>query len=44
MTVSNFEDLEVWKLARELTNEVYRVSGLGNFSKDYLLSSLLKKS
>ena len=34
-TVENFEELEVWKLARVLTGKVYRLSRLGLFAKDY---------
>jgi len=33
--VENFEDLEVWKLARKLTGKVYALSRSGAFSKDY---------
>ena len=34
-TVDNFEELDVWKLARALTVKVYRFSRLGLFAKDY---------
>ncbi|MBQ6007525.1 MAG: four helix bundle protein [Kiritimatiellae bacterium] len=34
-TVDNFEELDVWKLARVLTGKVYRLSRLGLFAKDY---------
>ena len=34
-TVDNFEELDVWKLARALTGKVYRLSRLGLFAKDY---------
>ena len=44
MTVKNFEDLEIWKLARELTNEVYRVSGHGNLAKDYVLRDQIHRA
>lgn len=44
MTIKNFEDLEIWKLARELTNEVYRVSGHGTFAKDSVLRDQIRRS
>ena len=34
-TVDNFEELDVWKLARALTGKVYRLSRLRLFAKDY---------
>ena len=30
-----FEDLEVWKLARALTTDVYRLAAAGDFARDY---------
>ena len=30
-----FEDLEVWKLARALTTDVYRLVAVGDFARDY---------
>jgi four helix bundle protein len=44
VSVKDFEDLEVWKLARELTNQVYAVSGQGNFAKDYVLMDQIRRS
>jgi four helix bundle protein len=44
VSVKDFEDLEVWKLARELTNQVYAVSGQGNFAKDYVLRDQIRRS
>jgi four helix bundle protein len=34
-TIERFEDLEAWKIARELTREVYRVSKNDLFIRDY---------
>jgi len=34
-TVERFEDLEAWKISRELTKEIYRVSKNEFFIKDY---------
>ena len=35
MTVQNFEDLNVWKQARLLTQEVYRLTKTEKFSRDF---------
>jgi len=34
-TVRYFEDLEVWKLARELSDEIYQLTHANNFPRDY---------
>ena len=44
MSLKNFEELEIWKLARDLTNQVYSVSGNGNFSKDFVLRDQIRRS
>jgi four helix bundle protein len=44
MLVKEFEELEVWKLARELTNQVYAMSTQGNFAKDYVLRDQVTRS
>jgi four helix bundle protein len=38
MTVKNFEELEIWKEARRLTGEIYRLTIQPRFSKDFRLS------
>jgi four helix bundle protein len=35
MMVKNFEDLEIWKSARVLTKEIYRLTSDQRFSKDF---------
>ena len=35
MKITRFEDLEIWKLARELVKKVYRLSGKGDMAKDF---------
>src|SRR5262247_3110688 len=35
MAVKNFEDLNVWKQARQLTQEVYRLTKTEKFVKDF---------
>jgi four helix bundle protein len=39
-----FEDLEVWKLSRVLTNRIYAASNDGKFSKDYDLKSQIRRA
>ena len=35
MNIKNFEDLEIWQTARELSKEVYTISRTPEFAKDY---------
>ena len=37
MHVKHFEDLEIWKEARRLTKEIYRLTSAPKFSKDFSL-------
>lgn len=39
-----FEDLEVWKTARELTNRIYGITANGSFSKDYGLRDQIRRA
>jgi four helix bundle protein len=43
-TISHFEEIEAWKTARQLTNLVYQVSGLGPFSKDFGLKDQIRRA
>lgn len=43
-TVKKFEDLEVWKLARELCQEVFHLTLLEAFSKDFGLKNQIRDS
>ena len=42
--ITNFEDLEAWQLARQLTRRVYAVSGKGAFSKDFALRDQIRRA
>ena len=42
MGIERFEDIEVWKLARELTRNVYRLTNKLPFSKDYGLRNQIQ--
>jgi len=39
-----FEDLEIWKRARELTNQTYALSGRGEFRRDYGLRDQMRRA
>ncbi|WP_255157389.1 four helix bundle protein [Ferruginibacter sp. HRS2-29] len=43
-TVSRFEELEIWQLAREQANELYLAYTEGTFSKDYELRNQISRS
>jgi four helix bundle protein len=44
-TITRFEDLEVWQLARELANEIYEAyTNSEEFSKDYNLKDQINSS
>lgn len=44
MPVNKFEDLEVWKLARELAQDIYKYTAVGEFSKDYGLKDQMRRA
>ena len=44
MTVQNFEDLNVWKQARLLTHEVYRLTKTEKFSRDFGLRDQIQRA
>jgi four helix bundle protein len=35
MQIKNFEDLEIWQAARDLTKEIYTITKFAQFSKDF---------
>ncbi len=44
MKVKYFEDLSIWKLSRELTNRIYKITGAGEFSKDFGLRDQIRRA
>jgi hypothetical protein len=42
MRIKRFEDIEAWKLARELTLKVYRLTKHPDFMKDYGLKNQIQ--
>lgn len=43
-TLEQFEELEAWKTARELTKMVYRVSSSGEFVRDFGLRDQIRRA
>ncbi|MBL7701739.1 MAG: four helix bundle protein [Ferruginibacter sp.] len=43
-TISQFEDLEIWQLARQQADDLYKIYIEGTFSKDYDLRNQLNAS
>ena len=44
MKIEKFEDLDSWKAARNLTNEVYSITKKEKFSKDYGLKDQVQRA
>ncbi|MEI7803348.1 MAG: four helix bundle protein [Bacteroidota bacterium] len=42
--IKRFEDLICWQKARLLNVEIYRISALGNFNKDYALKDQIRRA
>jgi four helix bundle protein len=43
-TITKFEDLEIWKLAREQAKEIYQLTKDGSFAKDFDLKNQINAS
>jgi len=43
-TIYRFEDLDAWKIARELTRDVYRITRTDEFSRDFGLKNQIRKA
>ena len=44
MQIKNFEDLEIWKEARRLTQEIYQLTREARFSKDFGLRDQIRRA
>lgn len=42
--IRRFEDIWAWQQARELTQQIYRLSGSGDFSKDFGLRDQIQRA
>ncbi len=43
-TIEKFEDIEAWKMAREITQMIYQISSASNFSKDFALVNQIRRA
>lgn len=43
-TIKRFEDIQAWQKAREVTRDVYRVTGNGHFAKDFGLRDQIRRA
>lgn len=41
--ITRFEDIESWKRARRFTNEIYRITSAGRFSRDFALRDQIRR-
>ncbi len=39
-----FEDLDIWKLSKDVANQVYDVTSTGKFSQDYVLRDQVRRA
>ena len=44
MKITKFEDVESWKLGRELTREIYAITQKGEFARDYGLTDQVRRA
>jgi len=44
MKIQCFEDIEGWKLGRELTRQIYEVTGKGTFARDFGLKDQIQRA
>ena len=44
MKISRFEDIEAWKLARELAQEIYKLTKKSEFSRDFGLKNQIRSA
>ena len=42
-TIQRFEDIDAWKIAREVSNEVYHLSTEGAFARDFGLRDQIRR-
>ena len=43
-TIKSFEDIEAWKKARQLSNDIYKLTLEGSFAKDFSLRDQINRS
>ena len=43
-TISSFEEIESWKKARQLANEIYKTTASGTFARDFGLRDQIRRA
>ncbi|MEO1263268.1 MAG: four helix bundle protein [Bacteroidota bacterium] len=43
-SIKRFEDIEAWQLARQLSNNIYQLTGKGTFVKDFGLKNQIRNA
>lgn len=43
-TFTRFEDIQAWQNARELTSQVYRLTKIGEFARDFGLRDQIRRA
>ena len=43
-TIKRFEDLEVWQIARDLTQNIYQLTNIGPFQRDFGLRDQIRRA
>lgn len=43
-TIKRFEEIEAWQTARELTRQIYTLTGSGQFARDFGLSDQMRRA
>lgn len=44
MTIKRFEDIEAWQKTRQLTAKIYKITGTGEFARDYGLRDQIRQA
>jgi len=42
--IERFEDIEAWKKARKLAQKIYKITGSGEFAKDWTLKDQVRRA
>ena len=42
--IEKFEDIESWRLGRQVVNQIYDISSKGGFSKDFALCNQIRRA
>jgi four helix bundle protein len=44
MTISRFEDIEIWQLSRKFVSRIYQITEEENFKKDFALRDQIRRA